>query len=340
MGINKTKVSVLIPCLNEVQNIESCIRNIFDFNPPDGGFEVIVVDGMSDDGTRDVLFRLREIYKNLIILDNPKKTVPYAMNLGIQHSHGEYLVRTDIRCTHPKNYIKDLIKLSEQTKADNVGGVLEPIGNTYVQKSIAAAYRSPIAMGGALRNRGDFVGETDAVYGGCFRRESLIEVGMYDEEMVRNQDDELSLRLRKAGGRIIQSGKIKIKYFPRTQFKQLFKQFLQYGYWKVAIFKKHPKHVHWRHFLPAALVSGFSGLLFLSLIHKHAFFALLLYCGCYMLAVSLESLRIVRHNGINLWPGIIVSISAIHLGFGVGFLIALFSLLGHFEPVWIKSLSR
>jgi len=119
---------------------------------------------------------------------------------------------------------------------------------------------------------------------------------MYDEEMVRNQDDELSLRLRKAGGKIIQSGKIKIKYFPRDRFKQLFKQFLQYGYWKVAIFKKHPKHVHWRHFLPAALVSGFSGLLFLSLIHKYAFFVFLLYSGCYMLAVSLESLRIARHR--------------------------------------------
>ena len=200
MGKEKDKVSVLIPCRNEVQNIEGCLNHIFNFEPPNGGFEVIVIDGISTDGTREVLFRLKTQHPEMVLIENENKTVSYGMNLGIQKAKGEYIVRTDVRCIHPKSYLRDLIELSERTGADNVGGVLVPIsGETYVQKSIALAYKSRIAMGGALRDRGDFVGETDTVYGGCFKRQRLLEIGMYDEEMVRNQDDELSFRLRKRG---------------------------------------------------------------------------------------------------------------------------------------------
>lgn len=194
------KVSVLIPCRNEVQYIESCVDNVYKFDEPEGGFELIVIDGMSTDGTREVLSRLKEQYPHMILIDNQKGTVSYGMNLGIQRAKGEYIIRTDVRCIHPRSYLRDLIELSERTKADNVGGVLVPIGgDTYVQKSIALAYKSRIAMGGALRDRGDFVGETDTVYGGCFKRQRLLEIGMYDGEMVRNQDDELSFRLRERG---------------------------------------------------------------------------------------------------------------------------------------------
>ncbi len=115
------KVSVLIPCRNEAGNIEACIRNVFDFEPPEGGFEVIVIDGMSDDGTREILSGLKRQYQGLRVIDNPQRTVPHAMNLGIELARGEYIIRTDVRCVHPRTYLKDLIKLSEETGADNVG---------------------------------------------------------------------------------------------------------------------------------------------------------------------------------------------------------------------------
>ncbi len=99
---NNKKVSVLIPCRNEVQYIEECIKNVCNFDSPKGGFEVIVIDGMSEDGTRDILSRLKDSYPGLIVVDNPQKTVPYAMNLGIQKAKGEYIVRTDVRCIYPK----------------------------------------------------------------------------------------------------------------------------------------------------------------------------------------------------------------------------------------------
>lgn len=334
------KVSILIPCRNEIKHIENCIRSVCAFDPPNGGFEVIVIDGISNDGTRDILLSLKKEYSNLVIIDNPQKTVPYAMNLGIKQAKSEYIVRTDVRCVHPRSYLKDLIALSEQSGADNVGGVLVPTGSAYVQNSIAAAYKSPIAMGGALRDRGDFIGETDAVYGGCFRRKRLIEVGMYDEDMVRNQDDELSFRLRKFGGKVVQSGRIKIKYFPRRNFGHLFKQFLQYGYWKVYVLKKHPQQASLRHILPSLLVLGFLALPIAAFFGGLTYAGLIFYSISYLLALALESLRLAYKDSIKLWPGIILAIISIHMAFGAGFLIGFICRLFSIKPKWFESLSR
>lgn len=341
MENEKKKVSILIPCRNEAQYIERCIQNIYDFEPPYKGFEVIIIDGMSNDGTRDKLLKLQEKYNDLVIVDNPKKTVPHAMNLGIQLAQGEYIVRTDVRCIHPKSYLNNLIELSERTGADNVGGVLVPMaGTTYIEKSIALAYKSPIAMGGALRERGNFVGETDTVYGGFFKRERLLEAGMYDEEMVRNQDDELSFRLRKMGGKIIQDSHIKIQYYPRKYYRHVFKQFLQYGYWKVAVIKKHPQQASVRHFLPALLVLGFITFTIAALFHRYAFQGLLLYALSYFVPVSLESFRLAYKADIKLWLGIIAAISLIHISFGIGFLLSLVCRLLNIKPKFFETLSR
>ncbi len=340
MNSNEKKVSVLIPCRNEVEAIGNCLDNVCNFEEPDGGFEVIVVDGMSNDGTREIILEKIRQYPNLILVDNPMKTIPYAMNLGIQKAKGDYIVRTDVRCIHPKTYLRDLIELSKQTQADNVGGVLEPVGNSYIQKSIALAYKSPISMGGALRDRGNFIGETDAVYGGCFKKKRLLEIGMYDVNMVKNEDDELSFRLRKNGGKVVQSGKIKVKYFPRKKFRHLFKQFMQYGYWKVPVLKKHPRQASWRHLAPSILVLSFFALSITAFFNSYALFGLLFYSGSYLLILSLESLRLTYRNTLKLLAGVIISIGSIHIGFGIGFISGVLSDLLNIKPKWFESLSR
>jgi succinoglycan biosynthesis protein ExoA len=340
MKNQNVKVSVLIPCRNEASHIEACLANVYSFVPPVGGFEVIVIDGMSTDGTRETLKTLQEHHKDLTVLDNPCKLVPHAMNIGIMHAKGEYIVRTDARCVHPKTYLVDLIDLIERTKAANVGGVLVPQGTTYIQRSIAHAYKSPIAMGGALRDRGEYVGETDAVYGGCFQKQRLLDIGLYDERMVRNQDDELSFRLRKQGGKVIQSGAIKVRYFPRKHFKQLFKQFLQYGYWKVLVLDKHPHQASWRHYAPAALVLGLAGLGISSLFSSTGAVVLYLFAGSYLLVIALESLRVTVRTSLSLLPGVFIAIICIHMGFGSGFLLGLVSRLLKMKTRWFETLSR
>jgi len=335
------KVSVLIPCRNEVQYIKSCIHNVCSFNEPDGGFEVIVIDGLSTDGTREILSHLESQFSDLVVIDNSGKTVPCAMNLGIRYAKGEYIVRADVRCIHPSSYLCDLIELSERTGADNVGGVLVPeLGNTYTQNAIGLAYKSRIAMGGALRDRGDFVGETDTVYGGCFRKSRLIEIGMYDEDMVRNQDDELSFRLRKKGGKIVQHGKIKIHYFPRSRYSQLFKQFMQYGYWKVAVIEKHAQQASFRHLLPALFVTALLGLSVVAPFNEYAFAGLLMYLVSYLVAVGLEVFQLTRKDDLRLWPGVVAAIVLIHVSFGIGFLINLITKTLHRKLKYFESLSR
>jgi succinoglycan biosynthesis protein ExoA len=335
------KVSVLIPCRNEVQYIENCIHNVHSFDEPDGGFEVIVIDGLSTDGTGEILSRLKSQLSELVVIDNPGKTVPRAMNLGIQQAKGEYIVRADVRCIHPKSYLRDLMELSERTGADNVGGVLVPMsGETYVQKSIALAYKSRIAMGGALRDRGDFVGETDTVYGGCFKRQRLLEIGMYDEEMVRNQDDELSFRLRERGGKIIQDGRIKVQYWPRRFYWQLFKQFLQYGYWKIPVIKKHPQQASPRHFLPGVFVLGLTFLAVASFADWRSLLGLGIYSGSYLFSIGLESFRLSRKESLRLWPGVLVSIILIHISFGIGFVVSLICRSVKIKPKYFETLSR
>lgn len=338
---NGRKVSVLVPCRNEVHAIERCISNVFSFDPPPGGFEVIVIDGMSNDGTREILFRLKSQLSDLVVIDNPGKIVPRAMNLGIRQAKGEYIVRADARCIHPRNYLCDLVELSERTGADNVGGVLVPeFGNTYTQQAVALAYKSRIAMGGALRDRGDFIGETDTVYGGCFKRKRLLEVGMYDEAMVRNQDDELSFRLRERGGKIIQDGRIKVRYYPRNSFWHLFKQFMQYGYWKVSVIKKHPQQASLRHFLPSALVLIFLTLALLIPFTLYGLYGFLIFSGCYVLAVGLFSFRSAAKQSWRLLPGVIFAVFLVHISFGTGFIIRLFSRPFRLKLRWFETLSR
>lgn len=334
-------ISILCPCRNEAKNIKSFINNVFSFIQPNENYEVIIVDGMSDDGTRDILFNLQKKYTNLKVLDNPQRTVPHAMNIGIKHAQGEYIVRCDVRCIHPKSYLTDLLKLKEETGAENVGGVLVPIGKTYIQKCIALAYKSPIAMGGALRDRGDYRGDNDTVYGGCFKKDYLIKIGMYDEEMVRNQDDELSFRIRKNGGRIIQDGRIKIKYYPRDKFSKLFKQFLQYGYWKVAVLKKHPKQASIRHIIPSLFILILFFLFVGAFFSKTLLYILSIYLGGYILAIAFETLRLsIKDRNIKLWPGAFLAILIIHNSFGIGFIIGLISKLLHLKPKYFETLSR
>ncbi|HUL22618.1 MAG TPA: glycosyltransferase family 2 protein [Thermodesulfobacteriota bacterium] len=341
MSSQVPQVSVLIPCRNEAKHIEDCLANIYGFAPPPGGFEVIVIDGMSNDGTRDILCQLQKRYPGLIVLDNLRRTVPHGMNIGIERARGEYIVRADVRCVHPSNYLVDLVELSQKTRADNVGGVLVPVpGETYVQKSIAWAYKSRVAMGGALRDRGDFVGETDTVYGGCFKKSRLIEIGMYDEGMVRNQDDELSFRLRKKGGKIVQYGKIKVQYFPRNRYSQLFKQFMQYGYWKVAVIEKHAKQASFRHLLPALFVTGLLVLGVLAPFHGYALTGLVMYLVSYLAAVGVEVFQLLRKENLRLWPGVVAAIALIHVSFGIGFLISLVTKMLHRNLKYFESLSR
>jgi len=247
-------VTVVLLCRNEIDHIENCLNSILAQVPPPGGFEVLVVDGMSDDGTREILKRVAAGHKSLRILDNPQRITPCAMNIGIRAARGQWIAIMGSHNCYAEDYLAKCYETALETHADNVGGALICQGRTILEKAIAAAHHSAFAIGGAKWHNTQYEGPADTVFGGFYKREVFERIGTFDEDLVRNQDDELNLRLTRSGGTIWHSPKIKSWYCPRNSLRALFKQYMQYGYWKVRVIQKHKLPASIRHLVPGAFV--------------------------------------------------------------------------------------
>lgn len=329
-------VSVVIPCRNEVDMIEACLRSVMAQDLPQGDLEVIVVDGMSDDGTRDILSKLEREYVELVVLDNPDRTTPFAFNAGIRAAKGRYIALMGSHNRYAEDYLRQAIAVLEKTGADNVGGAMVCEGEGVVQRAISAAFHSPFSAGGARWHDPGYDGPADTVFGGVYRREVFEKIGLFDEELARNQDDEFNLRLLRAGGRIWQSTKIRSWYRPRASIKQLFRQYRQYGYWKVRVIQKHKIPASIRHLIPGAFVA-FVALCVVSMLIAVALDALFKFPPAetawavsgmflavgiltYVATVLIGSLLTARVAGWNLLPLLVVVFPAYHFGYGIGFL--------------------
>src|SRR5438445_576499 len=199
-------VSIVVPCRNEAQYVRSLLDSILANEYPRDRLEVLIVDGMSDDGTRSVIWSYSRRHPVIQLLDNPNRTTPCALNLGISRARGTIIMRMDAHAEYPPNYIADLVAWLERTGADNVGGacLTLPADATATARAIAAALAHPFGIGNARFRLGtDEPRDVDTVPFGCFRRDVFERVGLFDEELVRNQDDEFNFRLLRAGGRVL-----------------------------------------------------------------------------------------------------------------------------------------
>jgi glycosyltransferase involved in cell wall biosynthesis len=217
------KVSIILPCRNEAAHVDRCLSDILAQLFPADQFEVIVADGMSSDGTRDILDgwlkKVRSdgasvisaatqavcIRPRLRMIDNPQRVVSTGVNTAIRAAQGETIVRIDAHTEYSPDYIQKCIEVLNQTGADNVGGPCRTKADKYLQRAIAAAYHSPFSVGGARFHDPEYEGYVDTVTYGCWRKETFEKFGYFDEELVRNQDDEHNLRIIRGGGKIWQS---------------------------------------------------------------------------------------------------------------------------------------
>jgi succinoglycan biosynthesis protein ExoA len=312
-------VSVIVPCRNECHYIETCLRSILDQVVPTGGMEVLVIDGMSDDGTCEILHRIAETDSRVRLIDNPRRITPVALNLGITNARGQIIVRMDAHTEYSKDYVLKCVETLLQTGADNVGGPARTNAVGYIQRAIAAAHHSPFSSGGAAFHNVNYEGEVDTVFYGCWRKDKLIEIGLFDEELIRNQDDELNYRITKSGGRLWQSPQIRCWYSPRNSLVGLFKQYFQYGYWKVRVIQKHDRPASLRHLVPVVFVLGLAlgwlpGLLYPSL--GALYVGLTITYG--MLCVSF-SIKTASNAGWNILPILPVVFFIYHVSYGAGF---------------------
>ena len=312
-------VSIIVPCRNEKDHIETCIRSILSQKSPPGGFEIIVADGMSDDGTRDILTRFEKADSRVHVIDNPKRIAAAGLNLAIKKSRGEIILRMDAHTQYAPDYVDHCLKALNTTKADNVGGPARTISKGYVQSVICAAYHSTFGVGGARFHNVDYEGRVDTVTYGCWRREVFTRVGFFDEELARSEDDEFNLRIHRAGGVIWQSPKIRSWYSPRNSLADLWRQCVRDGYWKVRVIQKHRIPASVRHLVPATFLASVVFLPILGMWWGLAGFAWLVILASYLATSFGASVWVSIKKGWRLFPLLPVVFACYHFGYGFGF---------------------
>jgi succinoglycan biosynthesis protein ExoA len=314
------RLSVVVPCRNEKDHVEAGMRSILGQKVPPGNFEVIVADGMSDDGTREILEQLELDNVRIHLIDNPGRIVSSGLNLAIRKARGEVIVRMDMHTRYAPDYLCQCVIMLQQTGADNVGGPARTEAANYMQSVFCAAYHSPFSVGGARFHDVEYEGEVDTVPYGCWPREVFTRIGLFDEELVRNQDDEFNLRLTRAGGRIWQSPSIRSWYTPRESFSALFRQYMQYGYWKVRLIQKHKLPASFRHLVPGFFVLSLILLPLFAVWWSLAAWAWLGLLATYFAASLVASLLAAKKNGWKLFPLLPLVFGCYHLSYGLGFL--------------------
>jgi glycosyltransferase involved in cell wall biosynthesis len=324
------KISVIIPCRNERGHICEFLESVLTQDLEAGWqIEILVADGLSDDGTRAVLRQYTEKTPAVRVIDNPGLIVSTGLNAAIGAATGDVIIRMDAHTTYARDYIRECVSALQDSGADNVGGPWVAEGQGLIGEAIAAAFRSPFCTGGGKAHDANYEGEIDTVYLGCWARSVFERVGLFDPGLVRNQDDEFNFRLRRLGGRIWQSPRIKSFYTPRASLLALFRQYLQYGFWKVAVIRKHRSLASWRHAAPALFVSSI--LLSLALIALASALgmsavavgigtALAAGLSVYFLACVAAALlfaRVLNWRTLLILPGVI---AVYHVAYGLGFL--------------------
>lgn len=325
-------VSIILPVRNEGRSFECTLERVHRQDYPAEKLEILVVDGMSNDATRDVVRDAALRDPRVRLLDNPGRIVPTAMNIGIASARGEILVRVDGHTLIEEDYVRRCVEALRSTKAECTGGKMTPRGNTFFGRLVAAATSGPFGVGDSHFHYCDEAMFTESAYMGAWPRQVLLDLGGFDEEMVRNQDDELNYRLRKGGGRVYLDPAIRSVYEPRGSLRTLFSQYFQYGYWKIRVFQKHPSMLRARHFVPALfVVSGSAaalGAITLGRAGRAAFgLAVVVYLAAGWLAASRTRDAIAGR-----WAMPIVFLT-IHSAYGLGFL----SGAVKFLPKWFVS---
>jgi glycosyltransferase involved in cell wall biosynthesis len=335
-------VSVVVPCRNEINAIDDFLESALAQTGVDGGFEIVVADGLSDDGTRERLDARARSDARLRVVSNPERIVSTGLNRAIRASRGQVVVRMDVHSEYAPDYLAECLRILQSSGADNVGGPARTRARTYFQRANAAAYQSWFSVGGARFHDPHYSGPVDTVPYGCWRRQTLLDTGLFDERLVRNQDDEFNLRLIRRGGRIWQSSTICSWYYPRSSFGALFRQYYQYGYWKVPVIRKHRMPASWRQVTPFGMVIAGISLAILGFVVPWAWSVLMALVTAYMALSLAASVQAAGASGDYRLGFILPFIFlAYHVSYGAGFSLGLVdAVTGRLPSKPVTSLSR
>lgn len=318
-------VSVIIPCRNEQATIVQVLQAISQQSYPTENIEVLIVDGLSTDGTREKIqeFVSGSVKLPVKVIDNPRQTIPSALNVGVSAAACEIILRLDAHSIPNSTYVERSVEDLEAGKGDNVGGVwrIKPGNEGWVARSIALAASNRLGVGDALYRVGREEGPVDTVPFGAFYQRTVLKVGGFNETLLTNEDYEFNARIRKAGGVVWLDPAIQSEYIARRNWRELGQQYWRYGFWKNRMLRIHPETLRWRQALPPIFLIFLCILLVLSIGSEYARITLALVCGFYVLCLFVASIRsAASKNDMRLILGIPISIATMHFAWGAGFL--------------------
>lgn len=336
----KYQVSVVIPCRNEEKHIEDVINILLQSDQTDIGLEILVIDGMSTDKTRSILEHLQTIHLNLKVIENPDRITPIAFNLGIRHAKGDYIFIVGARHLISPNYmVRCLQTLNEDQSVAGVGGRVVNLSTNSRSKGIARAMSSSLGVGMGNYRVADNEVFVDTIGTPVYRKSIFDEIGVFDEVLVRNQDDELNHRIVTKGYKLKLLPDITISYYVRDDFDKLFRQYFQYGYWKIYVNRKHKTITTLRQIVPAAFIACIFFGAILSVFHPFNYIYL---CslGLYLALLFFASFN--KSEGLQTGIFTLISFLCLHFGYGLGYLKGLFDfiLLNRTPSGKMKNLTR
>ncbi len=312
-------VSLLVCMRNEARQIRGCLQSIIMQDYPVDKIEVVVMDGCSSDGSSAIVEEIQARAKNVRLIRNPRIIQAAGWNLGIAACKGDVIGIVSGHSELAPDYVSRAVDALRRTRAAMVGGPTRTAGETFISRLIGVAQSSAFGIG---TDRSEFSEETevDTVFMGVCRRELYVQLGGFDENMVRNQDDELSYRVRKCGGRIICSPLIRSLYYNRSTLSGLWRQYFQYGLWKVRVLQLHPKQMKVRHFVPASFVSLLLLLGFLAIAFSLALNITLAVVALYLFVGLLAGGRVAKRCRRLEFALVSAIFPILHVAYGTGFL--------------------
>jgi len=327
-------ISIIVPCYNEQATLRGLLDAVLAQTYPLEYLEVVISDGQSTDGTRDVISVFQKDHPELAVLvvDNALRSIPSSLNRAMEAARGGIILRLDAHSMPYPDYVARCAQALEEGRGANVGGVWEvrPGADTWIAQAIAAAASHPLGVGDALYRLAPQAGAVDTVPFGAFRRSLIESIGAFDETLLSNEDYEFNTRVRQSGGTVWLDPAIRSVYFARSSLGALMRQYARYGFWKWRMLRRYPATLRWRQALPPLFVSSLVGLSVLGIWFGPFRFWLAAEILIYFAVLLSAGLRAAQKRQQPLLAiGLPLAITSMHLSWGSGFLWSMLSSLVH-----------
>jgi glycosyltransferase involved in cell wall biosynthesis len=316
--------SIILPVLNEAEHIERCVRSLMNNRYDRDKVEILVVDGGSTDNTLQIVNKLSEEDKRVRLINNPRRILAAGINIGIETSRGDVLIRMDGHAEAESDFIANSIEvLREHPEAWCVGGAITTISHDYMGRVIGATMSCLVGVGNAMFRLGDYEGYADTVAFGAYRKEIFEKIGKLDENLPRTEDDDLHFRIHQAGGKIYISRKIRSKYYARSSIAKLWSQYFQYGYWRIPTIMKHHRPATVRQIVPMIFIMGWIVFILGALIWQPVRYGLAFYAVSYIIVLLVGAALATKKFGFSAGIATPIVSPILHFSYGLGSLVGI-----------------